>query len=138
MLHKFDIFKIVALLEKNPLVSKANIVAADEIEKRGLYKLQCRLMPSIFKLDVKFVKTEKEFLYSYQLYTHMPVARWDNEPHYFNLVNYPHHYHYKNKVGSSDLSGKPEKDIEKIFSLIPEIISEYFNNKVFTVPGLDI
>jgi len=55
----------------------------------------------------------------------MSIARWDNEPHYPNLVNYPHHYHYKNKVGSFALSGKPEKDIEKIFSLIQEIIFEY-------------
>jgi len=59
MPHKFDIFKIVVLLEKNPLVSKVNIVAVDEIGKRGFYKLQCRLIPSIFKLDVKFIKTEK-------------------------------------------------------------------------------
>jgi hypothetical protein len=125
MLHKFDVVKIIALLNKNPIVSKANIVMVDEIENRGFYKLHCLLIPSSFKLDLKFIKTEHEFIYSYQLYTHMPIARWDNEPHYPNLVNYPHHYHYRDKVESFGLSGKPEKDIMKIFAVIPEIISEY-------------
>ena len=79
-------------------------------------------MPSRFRLDIKFIKTEKEFLYSYQLYTQKAIARWDNEPHYPKLDNFPHHYHYKKKVGGSTLSGNPEKDIKKIFSMIPELL----------------
>ncbi len=123
MLHKLDIFKIITLLKKNTLVSKVEILMVDEIEKRGFYKIRCLLIPSRFKIDIKFIKTEKEFLYSYQLYAHKAIARWDNEPHYPKLDNFPHHYHYKKKVEYSTLSGNPEKDIKKVFSLIPELLS---------------
>lgn len=120
-----DITSIVALLEKFSVVSKVEILTIDEIEKRGFYKVRCLLIPSKFKLDIKFIKTEKEILYSYQLYAHKAIARWDNEPHYPDIDNYPHHYHCsKNKVTASQLSGNPEKDIRKIFSLIPKLLSE--------------
>jgi hypothetical protein len=40
----------------------------DEISERGFYKIRCTLVPSEYKLDSKYIKTEKEFLYSYQIY----------------------------------------------------------------------
>ena len=123
MPHKFNVHKIISLLKKNVLVSRAEILLVDEIEKRGFYKIRCSLVPSRFKLDIKFIKTENEFLYSYQLYSHKARARWDNEPHYHDLDNSPHHYHHKNKVTSSNLSGNPEKDVKEVFSKVTALLS---------------
>lgn len=122
MPHRFDISKIVASLKKNPLTSKVELLILDEVEKRGFYKLRCTLLPSKYKLDIKYIKTEKELFYSYQLYADSAIARWDNEPHYPGLKNYPHHYHYNEAVKASGLSGEPIVDIEKIFSSIFHII----------------
>ncbi|RJQ17470.1 MAG: hypothetical protein C4560_08575 [Nitrospiraceae bacterium] len=122
MLHKFDIYKIIAALRKISIVSNVEILLIDEIEHRGFYKLRGTLVPSKFKLDIKYISTEKDILYSYQLYTDEAVARWDNEPHYPGFNNYPHHLHYKENIGASVLSGNPIHDVNKICSFVKEII----------------
>lgn len=122
MQHKFDLSKIVAALENSPLVGNVELLLSDEVEKRGFYKLRCTLIPSRYKLDIKFIKTEKELIYSYQLYAVAAIARWDNEPHYPALANFPHHFHRKGKVTASDLSGSPVQDIGRLFSVIIEIL----------------
>jgi len=50
MPHKFDVYGILRLLEKSPLVSRAEVILIDEIESRGFYKLRAFLIPSQFKL----------------------------------------------------------------------------------------
>jgi hypothetical protein len=114
MPHKFDVFKIIKVLKRISLVSNIETLLIDEIEHRGFYKLRCTLIPSKFKLDIKYISTEEEFFYSYQLYTDKAIARWDNEPHYPDLNNYPHHFHYKDNIGASLLSGNAIKDVKKV------------------------
>jgi len=122
MPHKFDIYKIITVLRKISIVSNVEILLIDEIEHRGFYKLRCTLVPSKFKLDIKYISTEKDILYSYQLYTDKAIARWDNEPHYPDFNNYPHHFHYKEKIGASVLSGNPIQDVKKVCSFVKGII----------------
>jgi len=123
MAQKFDIHRIIALFDKSAVVGKTEILEIDEIESRGFYKLKCTLIPSKFQLDIKFIKTETELLYAYQLYEKEGIARWDNEPHYPKLKNYPHHFHSKNKVSSSALTGMPLQDITKVLEIIPDIMA---------------
>ena len=122
MPRKFDVFKIITVLRKISLVSNVETLLIDEIEHRGFYKLRCTLIPSKFKLDIKYINTEECFLYSYQLYTDKAIARWDNEPHYPDLNNYPHHFHYKDNIGASQLSGNPMQDVKKVCSFVKGII----------------
>ena len=122
MQPKFDLNKIIAALGNSPLVGKIELLLSDEIEKRGFYKLRCVLIPSRYKLDIKYIKTEKDLIYAYQLYADEAIARWDNEPHYPDLTNFPHHYHSKGMVRTSALSGRPIQDIRKLFSLILKIL----------------
>jgi len=72
--------------------------------------------------NIKYISTEKDILYSYQLYTDKAIARWDNEPHYPGFNNYPHHFHYKENIGASVLSGNPIHDVNKICSFVKGII----------------
>lgn len=123
MAQKFDIHRIIALLNKSAVVGKTEILEIDEIASRGFYKIKCTLIPSKFLLDIKFIKTKTELLYAYQLYEKEGIARWDNEPHYPKLKNYPHHFHYKDKVSSSVLSGMPLQDIAKVLATIPDIMA---------------
>ena len=122
MPHKFDVFKIITVLRKISIVSNVETLLIDEIEHRGFYKLRCTLIPSKFKLDIKFISIEEDILYSYQLYTDKAIARWDNEPHYPDLNNYPHHFHYKEKIEASLLSGNPIQDVKKVCLFVKGII----------------
>lgn len=125
MAQRFDIHRIIALLNKSAIVGKAELLQSDEIESRSFYKLKCTLIPSKFLLDIKFIKTETELLYAYQLYEKEGIARWDNEPHYPKLKNYPHHFHYKDKVRTAALTGMPLQDIAGVLSAIPDIIASH-------------
>ena len=125
MPHDIDVNRIVRLLERESIVSRVDILLVDEIEKRGFYKLRVSLLPSRYKLDIKFIRMEKELLYSYQFYEQQALARWDNEPHYPDLENYPHHFHHPDgKVEQSNLSGKPAKDLAIIFVSLAKLITK--------------
>jgi len=53
------------------------------------------------------------------------LARWDNEPHYPDLENYPHHFHHPDgKVEQSRLSGNPVKDLANIFFSLAQLITK--------------
>jgi hypothetical protein len=71
---------------------------------------------------IKYISTEEDILYSYQLYIDKAIARWDNEPHYPDLNNYPHHFHYKDNIGASQLSGNPMQDVKKVCSFVKGMI----------------
>jgi len=61
MPYKFDVFKIIPVLRKISIVSNVETLLIDEIEHRGFYKLRCTLIPSKFKLDIKFTVQKKIF-----------------------------------------------------------------------------
>jgi hypothetical protein len=125
MTQRFDIHRIIAFLNNSSIVSKVELLQSDEIESRSFHKLKCTLVPSKYLLDIKFIKTETELLYAYQLYEKEGIARWDNEPHYPKLKNYPHHFHYRDKVKTATLTGMPLPDIAGVLSVIPNIIASH-------------
>jgi len=72
---------------------------------------------------VKFIKTEREFIYSYQLFTDKPIIRWDNAPHYPDIRTYPHHFHDRNgNVIESDLKGIVIDDLNIILCSIKKML----------------
>lgn len=123
MPHKFDLSKVIAALKKSSIISSVDMLFSDEIEKRSFHKIRCTLIPSRYKLDIKFVITGGEFLYSFQIYGNKAIARWDNEPHYPGKENFPHHFHYKDKVRPSALSGNAIMNIRLVLAEIVNIIA---------------
>ncbi len=62
--------------------------------------------------------------YAYQLFTHMPILRWDNKEEFQNLSTYPHHQHdEKGNVKASGLTGDPVIDIDVVLNEISRFIS---------------
>jgi hypothetical protein len=46
MPHKFELSKILAVLESAPFIGNVDLLLSDEVEKRGFYKIRCTLIPS--------------------------------------------------------------------------------------------
>ena len=125
MARPFDFHTIISLIRNNEFVSNIEKVSVDEIAQRGFYKITCQLIPSRFKLDIKFIKTQSDFIYSYQLYSTKAVARWDNEPHYPAISTFPHHFHDSDEiVKESKLTGNAESDIKIVLLKIGNIIEQ--------------
>ncbi|HAM49207.1 MAG TPA: hypothetical protein DCP92_00360 [Nitrospiraceae bacterium] len=59
---KFELSNILAVLESVPFIGNVDLLLSDEVEKRCFYKLPCMLIPSRHKLDIKFIRSEKELI----------------------------------------------------------------------------
>lgn len=126
MKQEFDFSKIIIALNESKIVSRVEIKEIDEVRGRGVYKIRCVLLPSRYKLEMRFVQTETEILYSYQLFSDKPIIRWDNASHYPEIKTYPHHFHTEeNKVIVSDLKGDVIEDLQTVLTTIEDLPGRY-------------
>jgi len=115
---------VLEILKSHALVKTARVVRYDETPSGKLeVKIRCAL-PKDHQLQV-WIHLEPETLdYAYQLFTTVPLLRWDNAPHYDHLFNAPHHFHdeYGN-VSESPLTGNIKKDLRVVLSEIKDWMS---------------
>lgn len=121
---KVDFDQLVKTLRASPLVAKCEILKRDEVAKRAFYKVRCALLLKPYKLEIKVISTETELIYSYQLFSTKTLIRWDNEPHFPKLANFPHHFHsLEGGVTPSPLVGKPEEDVSRVLREISDFLA---------------
>ena len=123
MNNRIESSDIISYLESVSIISSVKIIAIDEMLTRSVLRIRCNLLPSSHHLDIRLIQTENETIYSYQLYTDHPIARWDNAPHFPELSTFPHHYHNINAdVEESPLIGAPFKDLDHVCKKIKDIL----------------
>jgi len=116
---------IEALLATSAIITSWQVLIADEAAERALYKIRCQLLRPAYRLEIRFIQTEAELLYSYQLCTDRPILRWDNAPHFPALQNFPHHFHEGTSgVRASSLIGGPLQDLLHVFASIQAFITK--------------
>ena len=119
MKQGFDFHELISILKTSEFVSKIEVKAIDEVKGRAIYKIRCNLIPSKFKLEIRFVRIEEEILYSYQLFSDKPIIHWDNAPHYPAIKTYPHHFHTRDgNIKESELKGNTIEDLPVVLSMI--------------------
>ena len=120
---KPDLQKILSILDLSSVIVKREVLIADEIAERAVYKIRCRLLLSKYHLEIRLIQTEQETLYSYQLFSNHPIVRWDNAPHFPRIETFPHHFHnLRGRVENSELKGAPEKDLPLVLDKIIEFL----------------
>ncbi len=110
---------ILSILQADTLVESARIVNYDETPSGRLEaKIRCQL-PKKHLLQI-WIHMEPESLdYAYQLFTTVPLLRWDNAPHYGHLANAPHHFHDEHgNVYDSPLTGNIKRDLKIVLKEI--------------------
>jgi hypothetical protein len=116
---------ILNLLEADALIEDARVVNYDETPSGKLEaKIRC-LLPKKHLLQI-WIHLEPESLdYAYQLFTTVPLLRWDNAPHYGYLDSAPHHFHDENgDVFDSPLTGNVKRDLKIVLSEIRKWMKE--------------
>ncbi|MEK6751029.1 MAG: DUF6516 family protein [Chloroflexota bacterium] len=111
--------EILEILQGNDLIQNTRVINYDETPSGRLEaKLRSRL-PKDHTLQI-WIHIEPESLdYAYQLFTTVPLLRWDNAPHYGHLSNAPHHFHDENdNVSSSPLTGNIKRDLKIVLKEI--------------------
>ena len=110
---------VIAILQANALVKTMRVHNYDETPSGKLeVKIRCDL-PKSHQLQI-WIHTEPASLdYAYQLFTTVPLLRWDNAPHYEHLATAPNHFHDENgKVYESPLIGNVKRDLKIVLSEI--------------------
>ena len=110
---------ILSVLKGDALVKNARVINYDETPSGRLEaKIRCQL-PKGYLLQV-WIHLEPDSLdYAYQLFTTVPLLRWDNSPHYGNLHTAPHHFHDEDgHVHTSPLTGNVSQDLRIVLDEI--------------------
>jgi hypothetical protein len=113
--------EILEMLQTHALVKTARVIHYDETPSGKLEaKMRCNL-PRSNQLQVWIHVEPESSDYAYQLFTTVPLLRWDNAPHYGHLSTSPHHFHDENgKIYESPLTGNIKKDLKIVLSEISE------------------
>ena len=112
---------ILGTLRTNALVKNTRIVHYDETPAGKLeVKIRCQL-PKSHQLQI-WIHIEPEFQdYAYQVFTTVPLLRWDNAPHYNHLSTAPHHFHdERGKIHESLLMGNIAQDLRTVLQEIAD------------------
>jgi len=111
------------IIESDPMCKEINVV-----EQRFFSHMQFS-----FKIRAKFVRdynfqariyyNRGHVDYAYQLFTNIPLLRWDNKEEFRNMKSFPHHYHDDHAcVYESPLTGDVFKDIKIVLLKIADYL----------------
>jgi hypothetical protein len=110
---------VLEILRGNDLIQSTRVVNYDETPSGRLEAKLRSQLPKDHTLQI-WIHVEPESLdYAYQLFTTVPLLRWDNSPHYGHLATAPHHFHDESgNVSASPLTGNIKRDLKIVLKEI--------------------
>ena len=104
---------VMALVQAHPLCQHAEIVETKAFSpEQFFFKIRAELTGKYY-FQVRIYYNDGHIDYAYQLFTDVPLLRWDNKEEFPHLETYPHHHHERDgKVTVSPLKGKPIEDLK--------------------------
>lgn len=115
--------QLTALLEACPLCKRAEVVETKEFSvEQFFFKVRAEFSEG-YNFQMRIYSNRGHIDYAYQLFTDVPLLRWDNKEEFRDLPTFPHHYHDEHgKVKPSPLTGEPMKDIETVLQAITTFV----------------
>ncbi len=113
--------EVIEILEDDALVINTRVVNYDETPFGKLEtKLRCQL-PKNHTLQIWIHIEPSSLDYAYQLFTTVPLLRWDNAPHYDHISTSPNHFHDEDgNVHESPLTGNLKRDLKIVLREISD------------------
>ena len=118
--------KLLARMRATPELSDIRILENESVDDETfVFKVRAAIVSSF--LQIRFLADKDLKRYSFQLYGDRPILRWDNVPHYPDLLNFPHHFHDQDdNISSSTLSG----DLLADYDLVIAAVLDYVTGKI--------
>jgi len=115
---------VMAEIQASPLCRRVVIAETKEFSvDQFFFKIRAEVTRTI-SLQVRMYYNRGHLDYSYQLFSDVPLLRWDNKEDFPDLATFPHHRHDdQGKVHPSTLIGNPSEDIPKILREIERFLS---------------
>ena len=114
----------MATLQSHPICKQATVVETKVFSSDQFFlKVRAELTgENLFQAQIYY--NQGHIDYAYQLFTDLPILRWDNKEEFRHLETYPHHHHDEHgNVRPSRLTGNPIRDIEIVLHDVSEFIS---------------
>ena len=113
-----------AILQAHPLCEKVTGVETREFSSDQFSFAIRANLAGAKKLQVRIYYNRGHVDYAYQLFTDVPLLRWDNKEEFRHLATYPHHHHdEQGHVKQSPLSGDPSRDMGIVLQEIDRFLS---------------
>jgi len=104
---------LMTSLQTSPLCVRAAVLDTREFSPEQFF---CKLRADLQSgktLQVRVYYNRGHVDYAYQVFTDVPLLRWDNKEEFPKLATYPHHHHDdQGHVRESPLTGVPERDLK--------------------------
>jgi hypothetical protein len=115
----------LGILEAHSLCKKVVVLETKEFSTDQYFiKIRAEIAKG-YKLQIRIYYNYGHVDYAYQLFTELPILRWDNKEEFSDLASYPHHFHaIDGYIKNSPLSGDPLKDI----SIVLQYLKSYINS----------
>jgi len=115
---------VKAVLQAHPLCARVVVIETKEFSsEQFLFKLRADLLKD-YKLQVRVYYNRGHIDYAYQLFTSVPVLRWDNKEEFRDLATFPHHHHdEEGNVVTSPLTGNPSLDLGIVLQEIEDFLA---------------
>ncbi len=114
---------VMAILESQPLCKRVTVVETKAFSPdQFFFKVRAEL-PEGYKLQARLYYNLGHLDYAYQLFTDVPLLRWDNKEEFHHLETYPHHHHdEQGKVQPSLLTGDVVRDIVVVLQEVSDFL----------------
>ena len=117
---------LLTRMSATPELSDIQVVENESVDDETfVFKVRATIISSF--LQIRFLADKDLKRYSFQLYSDRPLLRWDNAPHYPDLLNFPHHFHNQDEnISSSTLTG----DLLNDYDLVIAGVLDYIAGKI--------
>lgn len=115
---------VVAILQTSAILQQVEIVETKVFSpEQFFFKIRAELS-TVYTFQVRMYYNYGHTDYAYQLFSDVPLLRWDNKEEFPDLATYPHHYHdAAGHVNISALTGDPAHDLKVVLPAIIEFVS---------------
>lgn len=115
---------LMTKIQSHPVCQKASVMETKMFSSEQFFiKIRANLTGGN-NFQVRVYYNQGHIDYAYQLFTHVPLLRWDNKEEFQDLPTYPHHQHdERGSVKSSSLIGDPTVDIDVVLDEMSNFIS---------------
>ncbi|RME46281.1 MAG: hypothetical protein D6791_08675 [Chloroflexi bacterium] len=115
---------VMAILQAYPGCRSAAVMETKEFSSdQFFFKIRAELTEE-HKLQVRIYYNQGHIDYAYQLFTDVPLLRWDNKEEFQHLETYPHHHHdEQGNIKPSPLIGDPMKDLGVVLQEVSTFLS---------------
>ena len=114
----------MAILQPHPICVRATVAETKTFSPDHFFFKVRAEFTGENKFQARIYYNQGHIDYAYQLFTDVPLLRWDNKEEFRHLETYPHHHHdEQGNVKPSPLTGDPIRDIEVVLHELSAFIS---------------